>query len=49
MIKPPAPPPPVRFDEYRCVCGKLLGRLAPGSQAELGCERCKRAVLIKAS
>ncbi len=48
-MNPTSKPPPVRLEPYRCSCGKLLGKLAPGSVAELWCERCRRVVLIRAA
>jgi hypothetical protein len=44
-------PIPLRLTEYRCSCGKLIGKgdLKPGSKWMGFCERCKREVLIQAA
>lgn len=42
---------PIRLEQYRCSCGRLLFRakLAPGSTVEAWCKKCDRPVLIKAA
>lgn len=41
--------PSIHLDTYRCSCGKLLGKLAPGSVAELWCGRCRKAILVRST